>query len=68
MANQLISIVIPAYNEARVLMEFQRRLSAVIDSIGFDAEIIFVNDGSTDDTLGIMEALRDRDPESQSLI
>ena len=62
MANQLISIVIPAYNEARVLMEFQRRLSAVIDSIGFDAEIIFVNDGSTDDTLGIMEALRDRDP------
>lgn len=34
----------------------------MIDSIEFDAEIIFVNDGSTDDTLVIMEALRDRDP------
>lgn len=58
----LISIVVPAYNEANVLPEFHRRLSAVLDSLGTASEVIYVNDGSTDETLGVMQRLRESDP------
>jgi glycosyltransferase involved in cell wall biosynthesis len=53
----LISIVIPAYNEAAVLAESHRRLTAVIDSMPYAFEIIFVNDGSTDATKEIIHTL-----------
>ncbi len=46
-----LSIVIPAKNEAENLIGFLPRLLAVMD----DAEIIVVNDGSTDDTVKICE-------------
>ena len=51
----LLSIVVPAYNEEKVLEEFQRRLQKVIDNSTFSVEIIYVNDGSTDDTLEILK-------------
>lgn len=46
-----LSIVIPAKNEAKNLNGFLPRLLAVVP----DAEIIVVNDGSTDDTVAICE-------------
>ncbi|MBL4582420.1 MAG: glycosyltransferase family 2 protein [Gammaproteobacteria bacterium] len=46
-----LSIVIPAKNEAENLKGFLPRLLAVVA----DAEVIVVNDGSTDDTLSICE-------------
>jgi glycosyltransferase involved in cell wall biosynthesis len=58
----LLSIVVPAYNEQEVLPVFHKRLSAVLDSMAVDAEIIYVNDGSTDQTLQSMEHLREEDP------
>ena len=58
----LVSVVIPAYNEAAVLEEFHRRLAATIDRIPQDFEVIYVNDGSTDSTIDIMHALRGADP------
>lgn len=57
----LISIVVPAYNEAEVLGEFYRRLSAIIDRLTDRCEIIFINDGSTDETLGVLKSLRESD-------
>lgn len=57
----LLSIVVPAYNEQEVLPEFHKRLSEVLDSIMTEAEIVYVNDGSTDDTLKVMENLRGED-------
>lgn len=59
--NRLISIVVPAYNEQNVLKEFHRRVSKVLECMTLDAEIIFVNDGSTDDTLKIIQDLRKSD-------
>lgn len=53
----LLSIIVPAYNEAEVLPEFHRRLSLVLDAIPLNSEIIYVNDGSKDDTIRIMRQL-----------
>ena len=60
-ANKLISIVVPAYNEAEVLPEFQRRVAKVIDDMPFDGQICYVNDGSTDDTLDVLKCLQKAD-------
>jgi glycosyltransferase involved in cell wall biosynthesis len=58
----LLSIVVPSYNEEEVLTEFHKRISEVLDSIPIDAEIIYVNDGSNDNSLTIMRNLRESDP------
>jgi len=56
-----LSIVIPVYNEADNLTELYRRLHDVLSGIGETYEMIFVNDGSTDDSLEIMKNLREQD-------
>jgi glycosyltransferase involved in cell wall biosynthesis len=60
-ATALLSVVVPAYNEEDVLNEFHKRLAAVLDSVSMTIEIVYVNDGSIDDTLGIMRRLRELD-------
>jgi polyisoprenyl-phosphate glycosyltransferase len=57
----ILSVVVPAYNEVEVLPEFHRRLSAVLDKIGCEIQVIYVNDGSTDRTIDILEDLRKKD-------
>ena len=44
---ETLSIVAPAYNEATVIGEFHRRLSAVMAGLGVRWEVVYVNDGST---------------------
>lgn len=57
-----ISILIPAYNEEDVLNKLYERLNLVIEQIHYYRfEILFVNDGSKDNTLFILKSLRDRD-------
>src|SRR5262245_27079127 len=58
----LLSVVVPAYNEEEVLPEFHQRLSAALGTMPGAAEIIYVNDGSTDRTLAEMRQLRAADP------
>lgn len=48
---QTISIIVPVFNEQEVLPEFLKRLSIVLQNMDCESEIIFVNDGSTDNTL-----------------
>jgi dolichol-phosphate mannosyltransferase len=55
------SIVVPVYNEENVLNEFYRRTVIVCDAIAQSCEIVFVNDGSTDGSLRILERLRAHD-------
>src|SRR5687768_14784677 len=57
-----ISVVVPAYNEQEVLPEFHRRLSAVLDGLPFVKDIVYVNDGSRDQTLEVLDAIRAADP------
>jgi polyisoprenyl-phosphate glycosyltransferase len=60
-ARQSLSVVVPVYNEAQVLPEFQRRVSIVLDALGadLDAEIVYVNDGSTDTSMDYLVSLHE---------
>lgn len=51
----LISIIIPAFNEADNLSPLQQRLHSALQSIGASYEVLWVNDGSSDDTLEIIK-------------
>jgi len=57
-----ITIVVPVYNELDVLPEFHRRLSQVLQGLGMQREIVYVNDGSTDGSLSLIEHLHLTDP------
>lgn len=54
----LLSVVVPAYNEQEVLPEFHRRLSEVLRSLPLRAEVVYVNDGSTDSTITVLRNLQ----------
>ena len=56
-----ISIVIPLYNEEENVRELHSRLKPVMDSIGDEYEIIFIDDGSTDNTLSLLEKIQAAD-------
>ena len=58
----LLSVVVPVFNEQDVLTEFHRRLSAVLDGLALDAEVVYVNDGSADASMALLAALHERDP------
>ena len=51
------SFVSPVYNEQEGLETFYNRLTAVAQSLSEPYEIIFVNDGSSDDTAGVIRRL-----------
>ena len=52
-----LSIVIPVYNEAENLSELHGELAAVLEGRGLSYELIFVDDGSTDDTFSRLNQL-----------
>jgi glycosyltransferase involved in cell wall biosynthesis len=54
--------VVPVFNEAPGLMEFHQRLAAVMRGLGEGWEVVYVNDGSTDSSLAVLESLREKDP------
>jgi len=57
-----VTILVPAYNEEAVLGQLYDRLKIVISAIpSYDFEILFVNDGSKDNTLSIIKSMRMRD-------
>lgn len=56
------SVVAPVYNEAATLPHFYRRVTDVMEGLGETYELILVDDGSRDDSLGVMRELRAADP------
>lgn len=54
-----ISVVCPAYQEQDVVLPFYKELSRVLSTLDacFDYEIILVDDGSKDDTLGVLKQI-----------
>lgn len=59
---KVISIIIPAYNEEENLHNLYNRLKNVVDNLDYGYEFMFVNDGSKDNTLGIIKELKKKDP------
>ncbi len=56
--NTLLSIVVPVFNEETVIPMFHQRIVKVLATIPLKTEIVYVNDGSTDDTLKIIQSFR----------
>lgn len=57
----MLSIIVPCYNEEKVLLVFYEETTRVVQKIGCDYEIIFVNDGSSDHTLFILKEFAEKD-------
>jgi len=57
-----LSVVVPVLDEEQNLPELHRRLRAVLDHMTEPSEIIFVNDGSTDRSIELLEEIGKSDP------
>ena len=57
-----ISVVVPLFNEAKSLPELEKWITRVMKENGFTYEIIFVNDGSTDDSWKVIKKLAGENP------
>src|SRR5690606_23949766 len=57
-----VSVVVPLLNEQDNLRPLHARLVATLDGLGVAREIIFVDDGSTDASLRVIEELAASDP------
>ena len=55
-----LSIIVPVYNERGTLLECIARVESVALPLGYDKEIIVVDDGSTDDARSVFERLKSR--------
>jgi glycosyltransferase involved in cell wall biosynthesis len=51
----MISVVIPVYNEEENIKELHEKLISVLPAITENYEIIFVDDGSTDNSFGVLK-------------
>ncbi|MFA1573747.1 glycosyltransferase family 2 protein [Vibrio cyclitrophicus] len=51
-----LSIIVPFYDEQEVLEEFHSRLTKVLDSLPITSEIVYVDDGSKDNSLELVSS------------
>jgi glycosyltransferase involved in cell wall biosynthesis len=60
-AAMTVSVVIPLYNEEENVEVLNERLAETLKSMGCDYEIVYVDDGSTDRTMQLLEELQKKD-------
>lgn len=58
---KVLSVVVSVYNEEAVLRQFYEEALKALKAIDWDYELLFVNDGSRDESLQILEELAGRD-------
>jgi glycosyltransferase involved in cell wall biosynthesis len=58
----VLSLVVPVYNEERNIATFLAAATSALDALGETFEIIFIDDGSRDGSLGMMVAASATDP------
>ncbi len=58
----LVSVVLPVYNEEKVLESLVRQVGAALLGCGCHYEIVFVNDGSRDESPRLLDELAAADP------
>lgn len=57
-----LSVVLPVYNEAESLPILWKELVPVLEDVGLAAEVVFVDDGSTDRSADVVRMIRATDP------
>ena len=62
-AHPVISVICPAYNESSVIDTFLGKLIPVLDEAKESYEVIFINDGSKDDTLNVLKSAKVHHPQ-----
>ncbi len=65
---KMLSIVVPVYNEQLNIEKFYEEATKAVQSIDMDYEIIFVDDGSKDDTPLLLSRLTQQDAHIRALI
>ena len=69
MGSPLISIVVPCFNEGKNIVIFHQELSSVLSGLkDIDYEILFINDGSRDDTAEEIKTLKNNYPQNISYL
>lgn len=61
MSKQLISLIVPCWNEEQMVGIFLTETSQAVKEIDADFEFLFIDDGSSDDTYGVLKKLADAD-------
>jgi polyisoprenyl-phosphate glycosyltransferase len=65
---QTLAVVVPAYNEGEGLRDFHARLAPVLAALPeLDGRVLYVDDGSRDDTWSVIESLAASDPRVDGL-
>lgn len=59
---RLLSVVVSVYNEEEALAQFYQVTEGILNTISWDYELVFVNDGSRDQSLPILNHLADSNP------
>lgn len=57
-----LSVVVPVFNEQEILPELERRFGAALEGVEGGFEIVYVDDGSSDDSAAMIEAQAREDP------
>jgi glycosyltransferase involved in cell wall biosynthesis len=64
--NMLLSVIVPVYNEANGIFAFHERLEAALDQTPVERrEVIYINDGSNDNSFDLLKTIADADPSVQ---
>ncbi len=53
----IYSVVVPAFNEEAIINEAYKKLTKVMDSINEEYELVFINDGSKDNTVNLIKEI-----------
>ena len=56
-----ITLIVPCFNEQEALPLFYKEATAVAGKLSYDYELLFVNDGSKDETLEILKSFAEKD-------
>jgi len=53
----MVSVIVPLFNEEKNLILLFEKIHSVLSKQVWDFEVIFINDGSTDDSASVLDSL-----------
>ena len=62
-----VSLIVPVLNEEEAIFYFYEHIQGILSRSDYEFEVIFIDDGSTDQTLACIRALHERDPRIKAI-